>query len=347
MRKILPVAMNKNFEKLGIVEDYSSIIWTPRFYESGDFELTVPVTQKNIEFLAKDFYVLRSDDENAGIIEDRVIQRTESGAERMIVKGRFLQSILDRRIIASQTTLDGSVGGCITSILNDNIVTPSDPERRIPEFDYETVYIPQNIEAQYTGKNVLEAITDICKTYGFGFKVTMDASNRFIFKLYEGVDRTYDQDVNPWVVFSDKYDNLLSSEYEECYTNQRTAVLVAGEGEGLNRKTAWATDGTTGLLRREAYKEERNIRSNDGEITPEEYQALLEESGKESLTQFTKAFTGEVYFGSVVYRQDINLGDLCVIENSRWGLSVNARLVEVVESVSESGAYSITPTFAI
>ena len=74
---------------------------------------------------------------------------------------------------------------------------------------------------------------------------------------------------------------------------------------------------------------------------------MLEEAGREALKPWTTAFSGTVYFDNVKYKQDVFLGDLCVIENSVWGIYINARLVEVIESVSETGEYSIIPAFGI
>ena len=97
----------------------------------------------------------------------------------------------------------------------------------------------------------------------------------------------------------------------------------------------------------EVFKDARNATTNNGAIPENVYLQQLRQEGLESITKFTKAFTGKVYFGAIKYRQDINVGDICVIENTRWDLSVNARLVEVIESVAETGAYTITPTFAV
>ena len=204
------------------------------------------------------------------------------------------------------------------------------------------------MQAQYTGDNLLEQICEICQTYGIGFKVILNDQNQFVFSLFEGTDRSYDQSVNPYVVFSDEYDNLLSSQYEEDYQEIVTDVLVAGEGEGLDRKTLWVSEeNNSGLNRYEMYKDQRNLQTNDGEITDAEYEAQMQESGKESITSITTAFTGTVYFGNVEWKQDVNIGDICVIENKRWGIYINSRLIEVIESMSEAGEYSIVPTFGI
>ena len=265
----------------------------------------------------------------------------------MIVKGRFLSSILARRIIAVQTTVSGTISVCVNKLITDAIVNPDLAARKISNFTIGIHSITETMDAQYTGKNLLETIEALAKTYGFGFKTILNSSNQFVFSLFEGIDRTYDQSINPWVIFSDKYDNLLSSEYEENYMDIATAVLVAGEGEGLDRKTVWVSSNETGIDRYEVYDDSRNVRSNDGDISDSEYIKLLQEAGKESLTKYTAAFSGTVDFDNVNYKEDLNIGDLVVIENSRWGIYINTRLVEVIESINESGEYSIIPTFGV
>ena len=347
MKEILPVIMSSSFERLAVIDDYISFIWTSRYYEAGDFELCLDVNESNMQLIKEDYFVVRDDDENVGIIEDIKIQRNEDGHEMLIASGRFLAGILERRIIAAQTTVTGKISACVTKLIQDNITNPSVAARKINNFIIGSFTVDTTMEAQYTGKNLLETISSICETYGLGFKITLNSNDQFVFTLYQGADRTYDQNVNPWVIFSDKYDNLLSSEYEENYRTLTTAALVAGEGEGLDRNTVWVTDGSTGINRREVYVDQRNIRSNDGEISASEYNKLLQEAGKEKLTKYTTAFTGKVYFDNVVYKQDINVGDLCVIENAKWGIYLNSRLVEVIESVSETGEYTLEPTFGV
>lgn len=347
MKQILPVIMDAAFERLAIIDDYISIIWTTRYYTPGDFELCLAADPKYMQTIRAGYYITRDDDENVGIIEDIKIQRTEDAQDLLIVTGRFLSSILERRIIATQTTLAGKVSDCISQLITDNIISPEIIDREIPDFILGTYSTTETMDAQYTGKNLLATVTDICQTYGLGNKITLDSFNRFVFELYRGEDRTYNQSVNPWVIFSDQYDNLLSSEYEENYKTLKTAVLVAGEGEGLERRTVWLTNGESGLDRREVYKDQRQLRSNGGEISSADYDAMLEEAGKEDLTDYTTAFSGTVYFDNIQYKTDVKIGDLCVIENSAWGIYINSRLVEVIESVSETGEFSIIPTFGI
>ncbi len=344
---MIPVIMNRSFIRLAEIDDYISFIWTNRYYEAGDFELVVVANAENIAVMQKWNYIVRDDDENIGIIEKLSIVHEDEIGNVLTVSGRFLASILGRRIIAAQTTVSGTINKCINTLINQNVINPSIAARKISNFILGSYSFTATMQAQFTGDNLLDTISDICKTYGLGFKVTLNDQHKFVFQLYQGVDHTYDQNANPYVVFSDEYDNLLSSEYEESCEELTTAVLVAGEGEGLNRKTMWITDGATGLNRCELYKDQRDLQSNDGEISESEYNKLLQEKGKELLTTYTAAFTGEVYMDNVNYKTDLNVGDLVVIENKKWGIYMNTRLVEVIESVSESGEYSTIPTFGI
>lgn len=348
MIEILPIVMNKQFERIAIIDDYISFIWTTRFYTCGDFELCVDVNEKNVNLFKEGFYVIRDDDENAGIIENIHIEKNADQQEMLIISGRFLPCIIARRIIAQQTVVDGTVAACVNKLLTDAIINPSITARKISNFIIGQYMTVKTMQAQYTGDNLLDTICAICQTYGYGFKVILNDQNQFVFSLIEGTDHSYNQSVNPYIVFSDEYDNLLSSQYEEDYQEIATDVLVAGEGEGLDRRTLWVSERTnTGLDRYEVYKDQRNLQSNDGEITDAEYEAQMRESGLESITTITTAFTGTVYFGNLKWKEDVQIGDICVIENKKWGIYINSRLVEVIESVSETGEHSIVPTFGI
>lgn len=344
---MIPVIMNTRFERLGVIDDYVSFIWTTRYYTTGDFELCVDVSNDKTQYLVKDYYILREDDDNVGIINKINKAKNEDGKEMLIVSGRFLSSILARRIIAQQTQLNTTVSSGVYTLVINEAIAPVDENRRIPNLLYGHFEKTDRLVAQYTGDNLLDTIEKICETYGIGHKTTLTEQNEFKFQLYEGVDRSYNQTTNPYVVFSDEYDNLISSEYSENYGEMVTNVLVAGEGEGLDRKTLWVGSDETGLNRHEKYVDQRQLSTNDGEVSDDEYNEQMKEAGLENITSFTNTFSGEVYFDNIEYKKNVYVGDICVIENTNWGIYMNTRLVEVIESVDETGQYTIVPTFGI
>lgn len=346
--EILPIVLDKSFNMQGIIDDYSSLIWAMRYYTNGDFEITTAVTDKNLELLQKDFYIIREDDDNVGIIEHKEISINEDGKEVLIISGGFLPTILSRRIIALQTQLNSTVSKGIERLINENVISPIVSSRKIPGITVKTTSFDTKLEAQYTGQNLLETIEEICTTYHLGIKGYLNDIQEIVYELYAGIDRSYNQTTNPYVIFSDEFDNLLSSCYAQTYSDQITDVLVAGEGEGLERKTLWVNkEIKTGLERYEVYMDRRDLSTNNGEISEADYNMQLKEAGLESITPYIGAFDGTVYFNNNTFRKDVNVGDICVIENKKWGLYINSRLIEVIESIDETGKYTLNPTFGV
>ena len=279
-----------------------------------------------------------------------VIERISDANTRMIVSGRFLPSILGRRIIAKQTIVNRRFDQNISDLFMDNARNPAEPEREIDflslSFGYATY---PTFKQQFTGANLLDAISDMCQTYGFGYRGYLDSYGGVDIRFYQGVDRTVGNagGVDP-VIFSVEYDNLSAVEYEADYSKLANAVFVAGEGEGYDRKTIWVEPTSpTGIDRFEVFKDSRNISSTTetGTLTDEEYYAQLSESGLDSLTRVLEALAGSVDFTQVEYKTDIDVGDKCTIQYEAWGISMNPRLLEVIESIDESGMHTFTPSF--
>lgn len=337
--------MNKSFEKIAVIED-ASVIWVSRYYDVGDFEIYVGATKEYINILQSGNYVSRLDDDKIGIIEDIKITYDSEGTEYLTATGRFAESILERRIVWQQTQLAGTAENGLRNLINNNIINPTISARKIPIIELGSVKgYTDRLDAQYTGDNILEVNKKVSIATQTGFKFDFTGS-KFKYELYKGIDRSYNQEQNSYVVFSDKYDNLLQSEYELNTSKLKNVALVAGEGEGTARKTLAIGNGT-GLDRYEIFVDARNLSTNNEEITESEYNNALKEKGLENIVTITQAFTGEVDLEqNYKYKKDFFLGDIVTIENSKWGIFINSRIIEITESEDESG-YKITPTFGI
>lgn len=347
MNEIIPIVMDSTFNRIAALDNYKTFIWTTRYYEHGDFQIETAVNPETVAILQTGNYIVRTDDDNVGIIEKIDITVSESDERVLKISGRFLTQILARRIIAEQTQLDGTLSDSINQLITDAIINPDIISRKISNFILGTYEFDDHVEVQYTGKNLYTVISDLAVQYKIGFRVIMDAYEHFIFELYKGIDRSYNQSIHPYVVFSDEYENLINAEYQKDCQGIVTAVLAAGEGEGADRKTIWVESESqpSGLGRYEVYDDARNVSSNDGEITEQDYYNQLAEGGRASLTSYETTFGGEVNFNSVKFKEDVNIGDLVTIENKSLGLTLTARIIEVIESIDASGAYSIIPTF--
>lgn len=335
---------NKSFETIALIDEYTSIIWTKRYFTCGDFELYLPVTSKLLEILAIGNYVYRLDDDAVMVIEKIEITTDAETGNYLIVSGRSLGSIIGRRIVWNMTSFDMSVADIIKHLLNANIIAPTISERMIDNFSFvNNVQTSQKIQKQITGDNLLTAIETLCTTYGYGWKMKL-IDNAFVFELYEGTDRSYNQTTNPYVVFSPEFDNLINSKYNLDSTTFANVALVAGEGEGVARKRQ-SVGNASGLDRYEIYVEANDMSTNSEEtISASQYETMLKERGLEKLAEATatEAFEGDVE-STYEYKTDWNIGDIVQIENE-FGITATSRIIEVIESEDASG-HKIIPTF--
>lgn len=345
--------LDESFEIVGIIDEYISCIWTTRYFTHGDFELYVSADEELLDLLQTNRYIVRENDideagyHNVMIIRNIEITTDAENGDHLIVTGYALKSIINRRIIPNQTVLNDTVESCIQQLINENIINPDINARKVNNFIFgiNSIINTYTMKQQITGKNLGEAITDICTTYGYGYDVYINNGN-FVFNIYEGTDRSYDQVINPYVVISSQYDNLLSSDYKVNTDNFANVAVVAGEGEGTARKKVTVGD-AEGLDRYEVWVDSRNTSTNDGEISDEEYEELLEQEGTEKLSELqpTTSFTGEIDSTiNYVFNRDYFLGDIVQVEND-YGIRAKTRIIEIIESDSETG-YEIIPTFS-
>lgn len=332
-----------------VIEIYTSMIWTTRYYTAGDFELYAPATPELLNTLQRNYYIVRDDDlTQCMIIANFEVKTDVENGDYITITGKSLKSILGRRIIWTQTVLNGNVETMIRKLVTDNAINPTVAARAISNLVLgDTIGLTGTIEAQYTGDNLADTLTAIGQTYGIGWDVLLDLENKqFKFVLLQGVNRTYSQSTVPRVIFSNEYENLLTTDYKYNSDNYKNVALVAGEGEGTARKTQ--TIGTASDLDRyELFVDARDVSSNNGEITETEYNNLLLERGAQNLAEnvITESIEGEIE-PNYTYQlnRDYFLGDIVEVINA-YGVSMSPRIIEVIEC-NDTNGYTCVPTFA-
>lgn len=346
--------MEPTLERVGVIDSYRSLIWTQRYYEPGDFELWIDATPENIDLCRRGRMLYRDMDYEDGTIKSVMIIQAinlhtslEEG-NTILLQGKDLKSLLHQRIIWNQTVFSGTLEANIRKAVKDNIISPSLAARAISNFTLAPeMGGTETVKAQATGDNLGEWISEQLRVYEIGYDVVL-TDGSFVFGLYRGVDRSYEQDVNPYVVFSPGYENLLATDYVIDATEHANVAMIAGEGEGTARKTATAGD-ASGLDRREIYVDANDLSTDtsSGTITASTYKAQLMTKGEEALAEhrISVAFTGEIQPDvNVVYGTDYFLGDKVEIANE-FGVEASARIVEIIDSEDETGR-TVVPTFA-
>lgn len=350
------VLNENNFQSEGLIDAFESFIWVDRYSSYGDFELYTTITKKYLELIKQDKILWIEDSEHSMFVEKvEIISDVENG-NYLLVSGKSLESILKRRIIWTQTILNGNLQDCVERLINDSIINPSISQRKIDNFIFERTDDPEitklTYEGQFTGDELYEAIVQICDSVDIGFKIIIDNKKKqFVFKLYRGEDRSYSQTKNPYVIFSPKFENIINSNYLNDNSSYKNITLVAGEGEGNERKTVTVGDNNlVGLKRRELFTDARDISSRDGDrtISDSEYNQLLTTRGNEKLKENKniKLFDGEVDTTKMYrYGKDFYMGDITQLESEYFSES-RVRVVEFIHSIDKTGIKNY-PTFEV
>lgn len=355
--------LNQELNLAGIIDNYISLIWRPAYYEIGDFELYLNATPEAFNLLKQDRYLVRESDisvvnevatyKKVMIIKNIQLTTDAENGDYFIITGKELKYLLHQRIVWGQSIISDSVEYALRRLIGLNAVEPVEPSRVIPNMQFaEPKGYTEQIELQIANKQLDQAVIDLCKTYNIGWDIYITDSKLTV-DIYKGVDRSYNQTERPYVVFSDDFENLFSTQYaynSETYANM---TLVGGEGEEFERVYSTVNNELEGLERYEVFTDAKdisqNLESTDETkiISYEDYIALLNERGKESLAGMTvtEGFTGEVLDVSFKYGEDYYLGDIVTIIN-KYGISKDMRVLSVIESVDETGA-KIIPQFNI
>jgi len=349
--------LNSDFEVINILDTFNSLIWIDRYYSYGDFELVVNPTNSIWSDIETTAYFKLNKSDRLMIPEDFLIRTKIEDGDELIITGRSLESILDRRIIWTPTTVTGYLQAGIQGLLDSAIISPTISEREISNFQFtsstDPIVTALLIDTQFSGENLYEVISTLCISRDIGFRILLTPNGLFDFMLYAGVDRSYDQTTYPYLVFSPEFDNLLSSDYTESIKSLKTIVLVAGEkGVGNTRITNAVTvsgGGGSGLTRRELYKEANDVSRNtpSGQLTDQQYLYKLYGKGIEELGKniILKEFDCEVDFTAYSYGVDFFMGDVLQVSD-KYGNMAKSRVTEIVFFQDPSGS-KIYPKFVI
>lgn len=334
-----------------VIDHYESLIWNNQYYGQGDFEMILPMTRKSISQTEEGTMLVRDTDVGVDTYKNVMIcqtQQFEFDPEKgwmLTVKGKSLKSILSRRIVWSQTNFDDvTVENAIYTVLAGNAISPSDPNRAIPNlFRTASKGYTEKLTQQLFGDNVAEWIEEVCTTYGYGWEIYIQ-SGMYVFNLFKGADRTTGQSSVMPVVFSQSFDNLLSCSYSINMEEFKNAALVGGEGEGTSQRSA-TVGAASGLDRYEAYIDGGSVSSNGEIITLQTYLKMLEEYGTQQLTekQYNQKAEGKVSDRMYKLGRDYFLGDL--VEVDLVFTKAETRVIEIIYSEDETGI-TISPTFS-
>lgn len=345
---------NERLEKIDKISRFSSLIWVRRFNEAGEFELTIPANDKYVSLFNDDQFLIREDDETIMLVEKIILPEDNENGDYLIVSGRSAEVLLDRRVNISRLPI-GSYNGVYNAqkpMFEKNVLIGAGEQRKIDLIEYADDYdvndpiVKQKlfISSDRLGESVYENTKETAKVNEKGFEFIKHGL-KLQFRFYNGVDRSRKQSINPRVIFSPDFGNIIKSEYSLDTKKEKNSALVAGEGEGAERKTV-LIGAETGLKRKEMFVDARDLSSTSGDVamTEAEYLEALKNRGSEKISEarITETFDCEIDITRTYqYKKDFFVGDVVTCVN-KYGLQANSRIAEISEFFDENG-YEIVP----
>jgi hypothetical protein len=192
----------------------------------------------------------------------------------------------------------------------------------------------KNIKWESRYQNLSKELEKISMGCDLGIKVTINTHGlRWIVDVYEGRNLSVDQKENPPVIFSHDFDNIKAQKYIVSSIGHKNTGYIGGKGEGKQLEIVGKDN--AGINRIEAFVNASGSRDD------------LIQKGEQKLKELKqiKTLEGQVSkTGPFTYERDWDLGDIVTIQNKDWGVTMNARIIEVKE-VYEASNIGLEVTF--
>ena len=352
--------INTNFELLGIITNFESLICVWNYYECGTFELTINKNKANTNKLKKDNMLIVNKRDDKILLIDKVVIDTNKNSKTMKVTGTCIKGITKRRIVATNgydRVAETQAENIQKHYLKNHLVESYYDKIRTPERDVTWLKIAttqnRGIKTVWQARltNLHDELKHISEDTGLGWYGYLSRTEKCIyFDSLKGTDRTVNQveDSNtheflktltheqlqaytheqlqgtikhPYVIFSEKKKNLLEGKTTDDNSNYKNVGYVAGKGENEDRLiTVLGT--ATGFERREVLIDLNNIDDPDE----------LKTEGQKKLDTYKiiKSIEGKVYqVPNMEWEKDFFLGDVVTLESD--GIYEDKRIIQAKE----------------
>lgn len=404
------------YDTVGMIDEAESVLWQKRYNDAGQCEIYIPCSAEMFSLLSRGNYVFRYDDDMFCKIETPEIETdVENGDYIISTANDIAKVILSGRIVRWNIVYSGTVLGFLEKLVTDNVINPSQAQRKIANFELyemtaaERAEFTERINVSAFTNDLYALIQTTCKTYGYGFRVFYNIeTQKLVYRVFKGKNKASESG-SEYIEFSPTYANILTSHYKEDESNYKNVAYVSykaadeaihllsvydGMDDGLPEPTGEArkevyvdatgtsrditldelellfgtVTKTTETVTEEEKEKYYSVYYSNGEavatswqdvptgdeeteekitVTDYTYLLLIRSAGNNALEQRrrTQEFTGEVDTNDTYeYKRDYNIGDIVKVKN-KYGISVDARISEIMESEDNESGYVVEPVF--
>lgn len=303
-----------------------NIQWTRRYYSCGEYSIQIPLS----EFQGGIYWIYSRGREELGMVQQ--IQYVETKAGNLVqISGYFYEFSLTNEILYPRFYRSGKIG----HIANE-IVGSSNTENASKGIWTRTDVL--GAEKSTTLYRILQT-----QEFSYKYKFSQETfSTSFI--VWQGKDRTHNQNINTYANFSENLKNIENINYLQDNSNRKNYCIVAG-GVGEETNIFEEVDQSNGDIKYKTYVDATEKIDVETQ-TLAEYKEVLRQQGLEELDKFRliQTLTCDVVPANLKYMIDYDLGDKCDIVLDTLQISFSARIIEIYE-VFKNNTHKIQLTF--
>ena len=349
--ELFTINASNNYRREALIENFESFIWTDRYSAFGDLTLVAQPTLAMRTLLAPNTLVGFDESDRVMKIDSAVRAEDPDGVDKLTIKGRSLEHVLDGRAakrVLSSATWDigpGTVGYIIAEMVNGVCVQHDGISENdiIPNLSVSYSLLPTGTptySVSIKAGTLYERVKEICDSFNYGFRITVTpGTNTLWFAVYPGTDRTGVGGVS----FSENLENLSQSSYLVSKENYNTTAYVFSDN-GSRIVNATATESISGLNRKVILVDATDITT----VAGAELNAALDQRGRDTLSahQVETLFDGTTN-PTGMYRYNVHyfLGDRVALIGD-YNVRQPMRVTEHIWSYDTTG-YNSYPTLAV
>lgn len=331
--------LDKDCNRIGIIETWVSLSWTEFYNEVGMFTLVLNDLEGNLDqTLTMGNFILRENKGTAMMIQNAIY---DSVTKTITVNGYSAVDLLNQRII--KETLQ--FGENNARELKNMMIKYTKGLETILDLSKLSDSYGGTFATQHAYEPLVDILTAVTTEAGFGFKMSFDAQNgkKHSLEFYRGRDFTMKSGNKDAYVFSEERGNLKTLIIEEDISEYKNVAYVLGEEseeqpriEVMAYETKLVAGNPVEQVIAEKDKREVLVDGSDverGDLSDVAYRALLKARGWLALNEYPKIQTFTVEVEADDFKQLYDLGDLVTCYSRRYNILLDTRIVSYTELI--------------
>lgn len=327
-------ALDKQFNVITVGIPYTNMQWNRRYYEAGDFQMEVTADVYDPSWA----YIGTNDRPELGMVQQ--VQTIDEGDVSVLVGGFFCEKMLDDKVVYPRYIADISKTEQAVRLIFDKYKE----DLPIGLGPINDPLLGDRTRSDFSDDYLGDKIYRILETRELSYRVVYDyVNNNLQFSVWKGVDRTQSQDVNPFQTFSTEFGNILSKSIDLDDSDYKNYAIVPVDADDNGKeRTHYVLDYSDGGYKRKMVVDLRASKPEGGQ-SEEDFKASCLQEARERLLTHAKVENIDIDVADMgAYMVDFDLGDRCDVLLNDVDITMESRIVEVMEVFKADTGHTVT-----